>query len=1150
MKLDLSTEPDHLKQGEPFKVEVLGMYLYGAPASGNRIKAVLNTYRDRHPLKALPEFFFGNDNESIERRRIEIADAKLDDQGRTTIETVPSPPGPAPMMSAISARIIADLYETGGRPVTRSIQRTVWPAGALVGIRPLFEGEYAESNSFAEFEVVKAATDGTLSAAEGLDVTLIREERDYFWSYDESRGWHYEYTESPYPVHRDTIDIPEGKSVKIEVPVEYGSYRIEIADPETNLKLVHRFEAGWNWRDRMGGTARPDKVNLILDKPAYRTGETASVKIVPPHPGFGIVTVEGDRRLWSKRLHIPEGGTVVEIPIDPKWNRHDLYVGAVVFRPGTAKEKITPNRAVGLAHLPLERSDRKLSVRMDAPTEMRPGRDLEVDLTIEGLAGQEASVTVAAVDVGILNITNFKTPDPFGHFFAKRRYQPSIHDLYGKVIENLDGVRSGLRFGGDIDSKGLRSGKRPQAKVMTVALFSGPVTVGRDGSVKVSLPVPDFNGSLRIMAAAFSKDKFGFSEREVVVASPVVAEIAMPRFLAPGDESVLTLDLRNLSGIRQDLNVSMTAKSPLSMTSVSDLVSLDDGQMKTLRFPLSTEEVYGVGRIDLAVTGNDVDLARNWELGVRPAYPGERRVTRSVLKSGDAIRLDKLSANGLMKSTVEAEVIVSDAPPLNVREALKGLLGYPYGCLEQTTSQAFPLLFVDSEKALSVGIKPLSYEERLKRLEVAMSRLGGMQLPGGGFGLWSNTGMEENWLGPYVVDFLLEAKDRGFRVPEEMLQKALVNLQKRLLAGPDAFARPAYSESPAHLQFASSAYAAYVLARVGRAPLGTLRTLYDNQRKKARSGLPLVHLGLALKLQGDTRRSQAALLEGVGKTRNEKRYLGDYGSDVRDTGMILALLGRHGIDIEGGDDLIFRLGNELANRRYLSTQERLAVFLAAETLGERTGKSWSAILKIGEDSGRTLVQGRYRSILAYEALEKTVILEAETDFPLYAETEVSGYPVDPPKPQSDKISISRSLYDPKGNPVGRRALSVGELLIVHLRLEGTENIENALVVDLLPAGMETENLNLTQGETLNDMTVSGVSPAQAMSSQNIKHQEFRDDRYVAALRLPRSRAAHLFYMVRVVSPGVFTAPPPYVEDMYRPEIRGVGESAGRVTVTR
>ena len=342
MKLELSTEPEYLKQSEPFKVAVQGAYLYGAPASGNRITAVLNTYRDNHPLKALPDFFFGNENESVERQRIEIADVKLDEQGLTTIETVPSPPGPAPMMSPISARITVDLYETGGRPVTRSIQRTVWPDGALIGIRPLYAGKYAESNGFAEFEVIKAAPDGALSAAEGLDVTLIREERDYFWSYDEGRGWHYEYTESPYPVHRVTIDIPEGKPVKIEVPVVYGSYRIEIADPETNLKLVHRFEAGWNWQDRMGGTARPDKVNLILDKPAYRTKETVSVKVVPPHPGFGIVTVEGDRCLWSKRLPIPEGGTVVEIPIAPEWNRHDLYVGAVVFRPAAAKEKITP----------------------------------------------------------------------------------------------------------------------------------------------------------------------------------------------------------------------------------------------------------------------------------------------------------------------------------------------------------------------------------------------------------------------------------------------------------------------------------------------------------------------------------------------------------------------------------------------------------------------------------------------------------------------------------------------------------------------------------------------------------------------------------------------------------------------------------------
>lgn len=1147
MKLALESAQEYLRPDETFAVNVAADYLYGAPAAGNRFKATLNVHRDESPLRAaLPGFVFGDVNDTQYKRREELPEMQLDAKGRTKIELRPFEARPnSPML----VRITGEVYESGGRPVARSINRTVWPADALVGIRPQFTGEYADTNSLARFEVVKANPKGELLAASGLDVTVIREDRDYYWSYDENRGWHYEYSESNYPIHRQSLNIAKGGKAELGVQVEWGAYRIDIQDPETGLTMRYRFHAGWNWRDEGSDSSRPDKVALSLDKPAYRPGDTVKLKVVAPHPGEALILVESDRPLWQKRLTIPAEGRTVEIPVAQDWNSHNLYISATVFRPGDAEDKITPNRALGLIHLPLDRSERRLEVAVEAQDKMRPDRPLDVSVQLKELKGQTAYVTLSAVDVGILNITNFTRPDPFDFFFAKRGYGVDSYDLYGKVIENLKGVRAALRFGGDADAAGLKSSKRSQARVKTVALFSGPVKVDEKGIARISVPVPDFNGTLRLMAVAFTDDRFGSAEREVVVAAPLVAELAMPRFLAAGDQSQVTLDLHNLSDRDQSFRLEMSASTPLGLDPVTRTVPLHNQEKTTLTFPIRGEEAFGVGDIRIKVKGEDVDLERHWELGVRPAYPGLREVKQVKLNDGDTLTLDPAWTAELMDKTAQVNLLVSNLPPLDIRSAVEHLLHYPYGCLEQTTSAAFPHLYVDEAKARAFGLQPLSWAERSKRVEDALMRLAGMQLPGGGFGLWNNTSPEEPWLTPYVVHFMLDARDQGFTVPDAMLQRALDNLLQRLQSGGGRYTADRYSESPQHLTFAGNAYAAYVLARVQRAPLGTLRIMYDHHRAQAESGLPLVHLGLALMLQGDQQRGMAAISEGIAKPRKEKWYLGDYGSDVRDLALMYALLDKHNVAVEGQDGLLFKLGGLLPNAPYLSTQERFAVFLAGQGLATAKGQPWQGELSMGGAVENVNAEGRWQHSFTVDELKRGVRFVSRAPNAVYAEAEITGYTRKPPAPKLDVINIMRGLYTPEGKPVSvDRPLHVGDLFVVHLRVESHKRIEDALVVDLLPAGLEIENLNLAQGETLEDMRINNVSPVEAMTANNIKHQEYREDRFAAAVSLSGHGSTHLFYLVRVVSPGTFILPPPYVEDMYRPELRGIGTAVGKLMV--
>src|SRR5690606_16093720 len=274
-----------------------------------------------------------------------------------------------------------------------------------------------------------------------------------------------------------------------------------------------------------------------LDRTGYRAGDTLKVTVTPPHAGRGVLLVESDRLLYVHDIDVRgadgKASGTFEIPVTSDWERHDVYVTALVFRGGSATSQVTPARAVGVAHVPMRREDRHVAVGLKVPPQSRPQQDLPVTVSVPQLAGQKAHVTVSAVDVGILNITRFPVPDAAAHFFAQRRLATDAYDVYGRVIESFAGGSARLRFGGDLALVPLPQARRPTARVQTVDLFSGPVVLDAQGNATVDVAVPDFNGTLRVSALVFGEDSYGQASRESVLRAPVLAELSAPRVLAP-----------------------------------------------------------------------------------------------------------------------------------------------------------------------------------------------------------------------------------------------------------------------------------------------------------------------------------------------------------------------------------------------------------------------------------------------------------------------------------------------------------------------------------------------------------------------------------------------------------------------------------------
>jgi len=1159
MKLTLDAGPPVVQLGEDIDVTVQGDYLYGAPAAGNRLLGTRLIVRKPVALpQQWPGFIFGDVADDTSKQIADLPEMELDEQGAAEftmpveLENVHSP---------MRVKASLSLLESGGRPVVRSIERDVWPAPALIGVRPQFSGNVTGEGSLAQFEFIRVDTEGKVKPLPEAKLRLYREERQYYWRYDDNRGWHGGYTETEELTETATLNLTE--RARIGLPVRWGRYRLEVTDPEHGQTMRYRFYAGWDAQDAEAMGNRPDRVQLKVEQTPLKQGEPVKLTITPPHDGEALITVEGQGLLWTGRESVKATGTQIEIPFGKDWNRHDLYVSVAVFRPGSQGNGVTPARAIGLLHLPLDRAERGLKVKLEAPAKIRPERKQTVGVQVEGVpAGTKAHVTLSAVDVGILGITQYKTPDPFNFFFGKQRYAPDMLDLYGKLIEKMDGTMLQPKWGGDTDKADSRN---MPAKVKLVDLFSGVVELDAQGRAQIPLDIPDFNGTLRLMAVAFTENRFGNAEAEMVVAAPIVAELSTPRFISPGDRAMVALDLTNMSGAAQNVTVALEGEAPIRIVDGARSVRLTDKQRNTVRFEVEATGPVGLGVLRLKVTGRGgpepIDILRTSALQVQPVWPAVRAGYRVRVAPGATWQPDPAWINGLYPDGASVSISMSNQPPFNISRLVQGLLDYPYGCTEQTLSAAYPFVLIEPDQAKAWGLPPQTREVRAQRVAAAVARLAGTQKSTGGFTLWGD-GAPDAWLSSYVLGFLQDARQQGFSVPESMGKQTQTWLLSQLQSAASYFPTlPKMTRGPngtyasrdlellrnSHRRFADLAFASYVLARDNQAPLSTLRVLADRYSDRAMSPLPLVHLSLALRAMGDAARADKMLDEAMkrpyGSEGNE--WLGDYGSTVRDLSMTYALLAEAKVEHPRRELLLNDIAQRLAGRRYLSTQEQISVFRAARAMGAGGGEWQARWDQGGRSETLTSRTTEMRSVSA-EMINQAGLTNL-SDKAMYIEADVQGFPVQPDTTQSEGLAINRTWFYKDGRRWDGGALKTGDTMVVRLETNSRRRIEDALVVDRVPAGMEVENMNLLVASGGQDWTIDGKVVASVMADGAIRHTEYRDDRFVAAIRANGKNT--LFYTVRVVTPGRYRVPAPVIEDMYRPEIRASGAVSADVVVT-
>ncbi|EPI2798684.1 alpha-2-macroglobulin family protein [Citrobacter koseri] len=1165
MALNLSAQKTPLAPSEEVTFSVVGYYLYGAPANGNTLQGQLFLRPQREAVQALPGFQFGDIAEENLSRSLDEVQLTLDENGRGDVSANSQW---QEAHSPLQVILQASLLESGGRPVTRRAEQAIWPADTLPGIRPQFASKavydyrtdatvnqpIVDEGGNAAFDIVYADAQGNKKAASGLQVRLIRERRDYYWNWSESEGWQSQFDQKDLVEGEQTLDLSADETGKVSFPVDWGSYRLEVKAPNDAISSV-RFWAGYSWQDNSDGSgaARPDRVTLKLDKPTYRPGDTIKLHVAAPVAGKGYAMVESsDGPLWWQEIDVPAEGLDLSIPVDKAWNRHDLYLSALVVRPGDKSRSATPKRAVGLLHLPLGDENRRLDLTLESPAKMRPNQPLTVNVKASAKHGEtpkQINVLLSAVDSGVLNITDYVTPDPWQAFFGQKRYGADIYDIYGQVIEG-QGRLATLRFGGDGDEL-KRGGKPPVNHVNIVAQQALPVTLNEQGEGSVTLPIGDFNGELRVMAQAWTAEDFGSSESKVIVAAPVIAELNQPRFMAGGDTSRLTLDVTNLTDKPQTLTIELAASGLLELVSQQPApVNLAPGVRTTLFIPVRAKEGFGEGELQATLTGLNLPgetlpaQHKQWKIGVRPAWPAQTVNSGTVLQAGETWHAPAQNLENFSPVTLQGQLLLSGKPPLNLARYIRELKAYPYGCLEQTASGLFPSLYTNAAQLKALGIAGDTDEKRRAAVDTGISRMLQMQRDNGGFALWDNNGPEEYWLTAYAMDFLVRAGEQGYSVPADAINRGNERLL-RYLQDPGMMS-VRYSDDTQASKFAVQAYAGLVLARQQKAPLGALREIWE-RRGQAASGLPLLQLGIALKNMGDAGRSEQALTLALNTPRRDaQQWMADYGSPLRDNALMLSLLEENKLQPEAQNTLLTTLSEQAFGQRWLSTQESNALFLAARTLQDLPG-TWQAQTSLADQPlTGDKAQTRNLDVDRLSALQVT----NSGDQPLWLRLDSSGYPQTAPVPASNVLHIERQILGTDGQSKSLSSLRSGELVLVWLEVKASQNVPDALVVDLLPAGLELENQNLANSSaSLQDSGSEVQNLLNQMQQADIQHMEFRDDRFVAAVAVNQGQPVTLVYLARAVTPGTYQVPVPQVESMYVPQWRATGSTEGLLIVT-
>jgi len=1113
--------------GQPVRFDTRAEHLFGRAAAGLNAKGFTSLRSVPFEPKEWKDWLFGDAEKHFAESYLPLNSVLLDEQGcaQFKVETYDTWRPPA----AIRVNFQATVTEASGRPVTAGAQ-------ALVDIYPFYIGiktggrtrvAIGETQRVA---VVEVAPDGSAwTKAKPLAVRLDRVEWNTVLRRNAGGRYQWLSEERKTLVAEDTFSASgQPADYSFAVPGA-GDFILTFSDPASGVSSSFRFYAGssdpqWiSW-----SREKPDTVDLSLDKPGYKAGETAKLLIKAPFSGTALLSLTSDRVLESRIIELEKNTAEIEIPVLAGF-APNVYCSITLVRPARAESVWTSHRATGAVALKVEPLNRKLTVSVDAPAMNRPQARLNVKLRVRDEAGLPAAadVTVFAVDEALCMLTDFATPDPLKWFLAQRALGVNLFDIYADLMPIVDEAALGGAShpaGGGAGDLGRRLNPIKANRFKPVTLWAGKVPLGTEGVAEVNLDVPEFTGELRLMAVAWNRTQMGTGDQHVKVKRPLVVQPSLPRFLAPGDSCIAAFALFNESGAPVEATLRVTCGGPLTVAKPEQKITLQAGEARTVTVQLLAGDAPGKAFCTVEVVAGAECYRETLELAVRPASARTVESHSGFIKAGQTLTLTP-PANWIGE-TLQQEIWCSGSPAVQLNGAFDYLLHYPYGCLEQTTSGAFPLLYL-ADLANRARAQSLGLDETGPILRAAILRVLSMQQSDGSFSLWPfQTRGDAGWAGIYATHFLVEARRAACDVPADRLDEALTALRALL-------DRPVPAEETRWIvDMERRAYACHVLALAGKPEPGWTARLSESSARLSFAGR--VHVSAALLAAGEPRQATERMIELGLPNAFRPRDIGPLlGSSVTDAALLLNAW----MDVDPQSESVGPLAKFIEKQQQAghwgTTIDDAFALMALGKYVRRTGPPQPFFATLALPGGLTRSASATGDVHWASTVGQTgaVQIRNEGPGPLYYAFRTEGVPVSGKQREEDAgLKVRRDWLDLEGKPLSPGALSQGDLVIVRITLDtlGRE-LDNLVIEDLLPAGLEIENAHLATAQ---------VVPWVKEKTDWCLACDPRDDRLllftgaVAGERL-------FYYAARAVTPGKFTVPALTASCMYAPEIRSL-----------
>jgi uncharacterized protein YfaS (alpha-2-macroglobulin family) len=1124
IKVSATLDRPFLRAGEEGKLAVNAVNFFGPPAAGRNYEVEIQLKSTAFHPKKYAKYNFAIQNQGLSLDKV-VREGKLDGEGNA-VENYE-----VPAMFANSGILKTDFYTTvfdeTGRPVSRIASANVYTQPVFFGVGDDGYWYYA-LNQPVKFPLIALDKDEKIINGAKAVVKMIKHEYRTVLSKSGSY-FRYESQEQDKLMSEQTITVSGEATAYSFVPRSPGNYEIRVSIPGANAYVSRKFYSYGSW----GGDNNSFEVNtegnidIETDKSVYNAGDKAKILFKSPFNGKMLVTIEQEKVLSYQYVNVEKRTATIELPLT---NEHlpNIFITATLVKPHNISD-IPLTVAHGFQNVKVEDKSRRNSVEIVATKSSRSERKQQV--TVKTTPG--SFVTLAAVDNGVLQVTDFKTPDPYGYFYSPRALEVDAYDLYPYLFPEVRGRLSSTGGDGDLDLQ-KRVNPMPSKRVKIVSYWSGIVKAGADGQAKISFDVPKFSGQVRLMAVAYKNNSFGSAESAITIADPMVISAGLPRFLSPGDTVTVPVTVTNTTTSDKEAKVTLQATGPLQVVgNNAQALTLKAGAEQRALFSVLASSSIDTGKIVVNVQAGGEVFKDETAIGVRPASPLQMVTSSGSLAAGKTQRLN-ISASDFLPGSIKHQIVVSRNPTLESAEQLRYLVQYPYGCTEQIVSAAFPQLYYgDLAKQLSHDPQTENINQNIIE---AIRKIKLRQLYNGAVMLWDN-GEAHWWTTIYAAHFLIEAKKAGFDVDDDLINTILSYINSRL-RNKNLIDYYYNRDQKKKIAPKEVAYSLYVLALAARPNVPAMNYYKANPAILSLDSKYL--LSVAYAVSGDRKKFGELLPASFTGETSVPQTGGSFYSPIRDEAIALNAL----IEVDPSNAQIplmaKHVADQLRNRSWYSTQECAFSFLALGKLARSAEKSnVTAEIRQG---GKTVARfdGKELKYNIEARGNENIELVTKGEGRLYYFMQTEGISKSGQYNEEDKfIRVRRQFFDRFGNRITDNRFSVNGLVIVQVSLERAfdTDVDNIVVTDILPAGFEIENPRTKE--------IPGMKWIKNASEPDAL--DVRDDRINLFVDLHNTRQVY-YYAVRAVSPGIFKMGPVGADAMYNGEYHSYN-GGGVVVIT-